>query len=68
MTTRYSLPKHLPTDDHDRAARARTLAALVLACGVFALMVFAGAALLPLAEPGLASAPEAPAAAPLPGA
>jgi hypothetical protein len=68
MTTRYSLPEHLSTDDHDRAARARTLAALVLACGVFALVAVAGAALLPRAEPDVAVAPEAPAAVALPGA
>lgn len=68
MTTRYSLPQHLSTEDHDRAARARTLAALVLACGVFALIAFAGVALLPSAEPSLASAPEVPTAVALPGA
>lgn len=68
MTTRYSLPAHLAPEEHDRAAEARTLAALALVGGVFALAVFAGAAVLPAAEPTLAAAPDAPAAEPLPGA
>jgi hypothetical protein len=68
MTTRYSLPTHLPADDHDRAAEARTLAALLLVVGVIALTVLVGAAVLPAAEPALAAASDAPVAQPLPGA
>jgi hypothetical protein len=67
MTTRYSLPEHLSPDDHDRAAGARTLAALVLVGVVFSLPLYIGAA-GPPAEPALAAAGERPAAEPLPGA
>ena len=47
MSTRYSLPPHLSAADHDRAALARTFAALVLVAGVVALTVFVGAVYLP---------------------
>jgi hypothetical protein len=68
MTTRYSLPAHLAPEDHDRAAEARTVAALVLVGGVFALAALGAAVVVPTAEPTLAAAPDAPVAAVLPGA
>lgn len=68
MTTRYSLPAHLPAADHDRAAGARTLAALALVVGVITLSTVVGVAVWLADEPALAAATDAPAAASLPGA
>lgn len=63
MPTRFSLPTHVPPDETDTARSARTLAALVLAVAVIALMLLA--AMVPVAEPELATARDAepPAAA-----
>lgn len=69
MSTRYSLPTHLSQGETDTARSARTLAAAVLVVVVIALALLA--AMVPVAEPELATARDAEppaAAATVPGA
>ena len=67
MSTRYSLPTHVPQRETDAARSARTLATAVLVVAVIALTLLA--AMVPVAEPGWATAEDAepPLAATAPG-
>lgn len=67
MSTRYSLPPHVPQGETDTARSARTLAAAALVVVLIALALLA--AMVPVAEPGWATAEDAepPAAATAPG-